>query len=228
MSIEPIAVFRSPLGDKFGVPRQSGLAPSLDGRIELTGRFRNPDALRGMEGFDYIWLLWSFDRNPDNGFSPTVRPPRLGGNERIGVFASRSPFRPNGIGISSVRVESVDFEHCAINVTGADLADGTPIIDIKPYIEYTDAHTGIRNGFVDTNEWTDLRVSISEDILESSAFPADKIQSLKEILALDPRPAYHGNPAKVYGMDFAGFDIKFKVNGNNLTVVAIFPIKQTR
>lgn len=221
MQIEPIAYFRSPFSDKFGVPRQAGLASELRGRIELTGEYRNADALRGLDGFDFIWIIWHFNLNDNSPFRPTVRPPRLGGNERIGVFASRSPFRPNGLGLSSVRIESVDYSGCAINVLGADLVDGTPIFDIKPYVEYADSHTSIRSGFVNDREWEMLQVSIAEGVLETSHFPADKLRSLTDILALDPRPAYQNDPAKVYGLDFAGYNIKFSVNGQQLIVLSI-------
>lgn len=224
MQIEPIAIFHSPIQGKFGVPRQSGLASSLPGQIELTGRFRNPDALRGLEGFDYLWIIWNFNLNSEageEGFQPTVRPPRLGGNERIGVFASRSPFRPNGLGLSSARIESVDAGKGIISVSGADLADGTPIFDIKPYVEYADAHTGIRNGFVDSRRWEPLEVVIPEGMATAAGMSQVETEALAQILSLDPRPAYQENPAKVYGLDFAGHNVKFCVSGTTVTVLSL-------
>ena len=195
MTIEQIATFSSPVEGKFGLPRQAGLAPSLKGSVRLIGGFARPEALRGLEGFDYIWLLWRFNLNRESRESSlTVRPPRLGGNERVGVFASRSPYRPNPIGLSCVRVESIDFEHCIINVLGADLADGTPIYDIKPYVAYADSHPEARCGFVDRDE-------------------------LLSILAQDPRPQYQNDPEKTYGMVFSGRNVRFKVEGSILTVL---------
>lgn len=240
MQIEPIAVFHSPISGKFGVPRQAGLAGGLRGTIELTGEYRRPDALRGLDGFDYLWLIWNFNLNycsrhqegpaehketvvsksADNCFKATVRPPRLGGNERIGVFASRSPFRPNGLGLSSVKIESIDFQHCTIEVSGADLADGTPIFDIKPYVEYADSHPGVRSGFVDERKWEVLEVSFA-DCRNAELLSEVQIKALSDILSLDPRPAYKEDNGQVYGLNFAGRNIRFKVQDGSVTVLDI-------
>ena len=228
MYIEPIAVFRSPISGKFGIPRQAGLADGLKGRIELLGEYRSPEALRGLEGFDYLWLIWNFnlngcpgqDKSDRTGFKATVRPPRLGGNERVGVFASRSPFRPNGLGLSSVRIESIDFENSTILVTGADLADGTPIFDIKPYVEYADSHPGVRSGFVDSSGWTPLEVSFAE-CGNAGILSEEERNALSGILALDPRPAYQNDPEKIYGMDFAGHNIRFRVKDGTVSIIDI-------
>ena len=218
MEISPIAYFKSPFKTKFGGPRQAGLAAELRGRIVFEPGFRSPDALRGLDGFDYIWLIWGFSCNgSDLPFKATVRPPRLGGNEHVGVFASRSPFRPNRLGLSSVRIVSIDLESPAIEVAGADLMDGTPIYDIKPYVEYADSHPGVRSGFVDTHEWQPLEVVFPEGVADDDP----DLVALKEVLSLDPRPKYHDNPEKVYGMSFEGKNVRFKVDGRVLTVIAI-------
>lgn len=220
MEIKPVAIFRSPLKEKFGIPRQAGIASELRGRVVLEPDVNSPEALRGLDGFEYIWLIWGFSLNRDtSGSHLTVRPPRLGGNERIGVFASRSPFRPNPLGLSSVRIESVDFARGIINVLGADLADGTPVYDIKPYVTYTDAHEGARSGFVDRNGWEALKVEIPEEI--AGGFSASDLAALKQILAEDPRPRYHDDPEKTYGLLFADRNIKFKVKGERLSVIGI-------
>jgi tRNA-Thr(GGU) m(6)t(6)A37 methyltransferase TsaA len=227
MEIKPIAYFRSPFPGKFGVPRQAGLAPAVKGSIVFESEFRNPDALRGLEGFDYIWLIWEFSANLISGpFQATVRPPRLGGNARVGVFASRSPFRPNPLGLSSVRLESIDFEAKdsdgrpigpVINVLGADLMDGTPIYDIKPYIEYADSHPGVRSGFVDTSTWEPLQVEFP--VGAEKTIP--DLDTLREVLSLDPRPSYQDDPSREYGMSFGGREVRFKVSGRLLTVISI-------
>ena len=219
MEIQPVAIFHSPLPEKFGIPRQAGLAPSLTGRIVLEPSYRAPEALRGLDGFDYLWLIWGFSLNRSEPSGLTVRPPRLGGNERIGVFASRSPFRPNGLGLSSVRIESVDYENGIIRVSGADLADGTPIYDIKPYVEYADSHPGVRSGFVDKERWEPLEVMFPEELREG--LTAGEVRAVTELLAQDPRPRYQDDPERVYGMTFAGRDIRFKVDGGTVTVTAI-------
>lgn len=219
MTIEPIAVFHSPVTGKFGVPRQSGLARELRGTISLLKPYNNPDALRGLDGFDYVWLIWGFNLNQQSSeFKATVRPPRLGGNERIGVFASRSPFRPNGMGLSSVKISSIDFSKCEITVMGADLADGTPIYDIKPYVEYADSHPDVRSGFVDATEWQPLDVVIPGTL--SAELGEPDASALKDILSQDPRPQYQDDPEREYGLVFKGRDIKFKVAGNTLTVTS--------
>ena len=220
MTIEPIAVFRSPLKEKFGIPRQAGVAASLRGTIELAAPYNQPDALRGLEEFDYLWLIWGFSLNPNpgrQGFEATVRPPRLGGNRRIGVFASRSPFRPNGLGLSSVKIVSMDPQNCRIEVAGADLADGTPIYDIKPYVEYADSHAGVRSGFVDNHRWKTLKVIFPDDI--GDRFDDSTLKALEEILAQDPRPQFQHDPERVYGMNFAGREIKFRVSDDTLEVL---------
>ncbi len=220
MEIKPVAYFRSPVGGKFGLPRQSGLVPSLSGQIVLEDEFRSGEALRGLEEFDYLWLIWGFNLNrPVRSSRLTVRPPRLGGNTRVGVFASRSPFRPNPLGLSSVRMTSVDPASGVISVLGADLADGTPIYDIKPYIEYADSHVGVRNGFTDRHGWTRLAVSFPERVEEM--FPTPDLEALRELLSEDPRPQYQDDPDRVYGLIFRGLDVRFRVCGNTLVVVEI-------
>ena len=235
MNIKPIAYFRSPLTSKFGIPRQSGVVQDLIGEIVFEPEYSSPDAIRGLEGFDYIWLIWGFSANKHEQRGLTVRPPRLGGNERLGVFATRSPFRPNPIGLSCVKL--VSQNDSAINesapslrgraggearllVLGADLMDGTPIYDIKPYIPYADAHPDARGGFTDNNDWQPLEVIIPEEI--ANTFSPTELSSLKGVLSQDPRPQYHNDHNRIYGMPFAGRDVKFKVNGNILTVHNIF------
>jgi len=220
VEIKPVAFFRSPVGGKFGLPRQSGLASSLSGQIVLEKEFRSGEALRGLEEFDYLWLIWGFNLNrPASSAHLTVRPPRLGGNTRVGVFASRSPFRPNPLGLSSVKISSVDRDSGVIDVLGADLADGTPIFDIKPYIEYADCHVGIRSGFTDYNAWGKLRVEFSPDV--EALFPARELDALRELLAEDPRPQYHDDPDRIYGLLFHGYNVRFSVCGETLHVIEI-------
>lgn len=278
MFIEPVARFRSPFKTKFGIPRQAGLVPELKGRIVFEPRFRSTDAVRGLEGFEYIWLIWGFSGNkprsaassvaePTNSvaepaeatlpisvalrqaqrpekaaqrpekaaFQATVRPPRLGGNERIGVFASRSPFRPNGLGLSSVRIEFIEYDAKdpdgkpigpVINVLGADLMDGTPIYDIKPYVTYADSHPEAASGFVDDKKWRPLKVVFADEVTEPvevtiPGWTKADVAALKEVLAQDPRPKYQNDPDKVYGMIFNDMDVRFKVDGDVLTVVEI-------
>lgn len=212
MKIEPVAFFHSPLTSKFGIPRQSGLASSLKGHIVFTPDYRHDEAVRGLEAFDYVWLIWQFhDARP--GHRLTVRPPRLGGNERVGVFASRSPFRPNGLGLSCVRLERVETGTAVgpvIHVLGADLMDGTPIFDVKPYVAYADAHAEARSGFVDRREWQPLTVGPIPDGV-ASRYSANQIEALRQLLAQDPRPPYHDDPSRVYGLAFGGYDVKFRV-----------------
>ena len=226
MTIEPVAYFKSPFASKFGIPRQSGLVPELKGEIHFTEKYRRSEAVRGLEGFDYIWLIWEFSagrRDPDAAWQPTVRPPRLGGNARLGVFATRSPFRPNPLGLSCVRLERIDFD-CpgapVIHVLGADLMDGTPIYDIKPYIPYADAHPEAAGGFTDSASWTPLKVRIPDtvrDDLELRLGP-EGLGTLIGVLALDPRPRYQDDPGRIYGMPFCGLDIRFKAEAGSLTV----------
>lgn len=222
MTIEPIAYFQSPLTSKFGIPRQSGVVPALPGRIVFTPKYRHAEAVRGLQDFDYLWLIWEFSANSNSAASHlTVRPPRLGGNERVGVFASRSPFRPNGLGLSCVRIDKVDFtssEAPVIHVLGADLMDGTPIYDVKPYIAYTDAYPSARSGFVDQRSWQPLQVEIPDAV--ACQFSADELLALRELLAQDPRPHYHDDPNRQYGMPYAGRDIRFCVGNGKVTVVS--------
>ena len=221
MEIQPIAHFRSPLTSKFGIPRQSGLVSELTGSIVFEPEFRHEDALRGLEDFDYVWLIWEFSENSNARKSLTVRPPRLGGNRRMGVFATRSPFRPNNLGLSCVRVDRVGEEPGlgpVLYVRGADLMDGTPIYDIKPYVVYADSHPEARSGFVDQSEWKELEVEIPMEV--RSQFTEEELRSLEQLLALDPRPRYHDDPARVYGMPFAGHDVHFRVVGDRLQVLS--------
>lgn len=220
MTIEPIARFESPFRSKFGIPKQSGLVEELEGRIVFEPKFRNADALRGMEGFDYLWLIWSFSTNSHQAVSPVVRPPLLGGNEKMGVFATRSPFRPNGIGLSCVRLDHVEWETPrgpVIVVKGADLMDGTPIFDIKPYVVYADCKPQARSGFVDTTPIERLRVVVPEAL--RAKLGEKEARVLTQVLSLDPRPHYQNDPQKTYGMPFAGRDVKFRVENGVLTVV---------
>ena len=248
MDIQPIAHFESPLTSKFGIPRQSGLVDELTGRIVFEKPFRQSEAVRGMEDFDYLWLIWAFSgihkaqssklnaqsskfkvqsskfkvqSSKFNVQSLTVRPPRLGGNRRMGVFATRSPFRPNPLGLSCVRLDRVEEDPQlgpVIYVRGADLMDGTPIFDIKPYVVYADARPEARSGFVDQTDWEPLEVIIPEEV--AAAIPAEHLAALRAILSQDPRPAFHDDPERVYGMPFLDLDIRFKVSGRVLTVVA--------
>ena len=229
MNIEPIAHFRSPLTSKFGVPRQAGIVPELRGEIVFEPEYRNADALRGLDQFDYLWIIWGFSENIKDsggkppllgrfgGAKPTVRPPLLGGNERRGVWATRSPFRPNNLGLSSVCIERI--EDGVIHVLGADLMDGTPIFDIKPYLEYVDSHTGVRSGFVDERKWQRLEVVMADELL--AQFTKNDQQTLLSLLAEDPRPQYHDDAQRVYGLPFAGRDVRFRVDGQRLEVVEV-------
>lgn len=220
MEIEAIAHFRSPFSSKFGIPKQSGLVESLKGEIVFVPKYRNRDSLRGLDEFDYIWLIWGFSANPHKATAPVVRPPVLGGNEKVGVFASRSPFRPNALGLSSVRVESVDMETAdgpVVRVLGADLMDGTPIYDIKPYVAYADCHDNVRCGFVDRSVNRRLNVEMPADVAQ--LFDDNSMMSLRKVLELDPRPRYQHDSGKTYGMPFARYDIHFRVDGDTLIVV---------
>ena len=227
MNIEPIAHFCSPFTSKFGIPRQAGIVPELRGQIVFEPKYRNADALRGLEQFDYLWIIWGFSSRKEEGvgrkensamtFHPTVRPPLLGGNERRGVWATRSPFRPNGLGLSSVRIDRI--ENGVIHVLGADLMDGTPIYDIKPYLEYVDSHTGVRSGFVDERQWQRLEVVMPEEMRE--LFAPDELKALLATLEQDPRPQYHDDPQRIYGMPFGGRDVRFRVEGQRLLVVQV-------
>ena len=219
--ITPIAHIETPFAEKFGVPRQSGVA-DCSGRIVFAPAYRDPAALRGLEEFSHIWLIWQFDRALRQGWSPTVRPPRLGGNARMGVVATRSPFRPNALGLSSVRLDRVELDPAlgpVLHVSGADLMDGTPIFDIKPYLPYTDSHPQAAGGFTDGLAHEPLTVECSPALLEH--IPADSREGLLGVLAGDPRPRYQEDPQRVYGLSFAGRNVKFTVDGDRLTVIAV-------
>lgn len=225
MEIKPIAHFRSPFTTKFGIPRQSGLVEGLRGRIVFEPEYRSADALRGLDGFDYIWMIWGFSANAGARKGTTVRPPRLGGNVRMGVWATRSPFRPNNLGLSSVRIERIEPAGACgpvIHVAGADLMDGTPIYDIKPYVAAADSHEGVRCGFADSEQWQTLEVCIPDSL--RAVFAPEEWQTLAGVLGLDPRPHFHDDPSRVYGMPFGGFDVRFRVDGRVLTVTEVVPM----
>lgn len=223
MTISPIAHFHSPLTSKFGIPRQSGIADSLHGTIVFTPEYRNADALRGLEGFDFLWILWGFSENIHSAKHATVRPPRLGGNTRIGVFATRSPFRPNNIGLSSVRIADIQIatpDGPVIEVVGADLMDGTPIYDIKPYLPEFDSHPEAKAGFVNSNEWQPLEVKFLPTANISRFTPTD-VNTITQLLSQDPRPHYHSSPDRLYGMTYKGYDIRFRVEEGKVIVEKI-------
>jgi tRNA-Thr(GGU) m(6)t(6)A37 methyltransferase TsaA len=216
-----IARIRSDFATKFGVPRQSGLVDALESTIVFEPEYRNADALRGLEGFSHIWLIWVFDKAVRDTWSPTVRPPRLGGNTRMGVFATRSPFRPNPIGLSCVRLAGIEetAEGTVLRIRGADLMDGTPILDIKPYIPYADCKPEALGGFASAPAGATLEVLIPEGLL--LRIPENRRESLRGVLAQDPRPHYHDDPERIYGFGFGGMEVKFRVAGNVLTVTDI-------
>ena len=219
IQIQVIARMRSDFPSKFGIPRQSGLVEELRSTIVFEPEFRNPDALRGIEGFSHLWLIWQFSEAVQQGWSPTVRPPRLGGNTRMGVFATRSPFRPNNLGLSSVKLIGIEetVQHgTVIHVAGADLMDGTPIFDIKPYIPYGDCHPEATGGFTDTAGDFLLKVDFPSQLLQM--LPAEKQEAAVGVLSHDPRPSYQRKPDRIYGLRFAGFDIRFTVKDDTLTV----------
>lgn len=219
-----IARIHTDFPTKFGIPRQSGLVKELKGEIVFEPEYRNPDALRGIEEFSHLWLIWEFSEAVRDTWSPTVRPPRLGGNTRMGVFATRSPFRPNPVGLSSVRLESVELHTDrgpVLHVSGADLMDGTPIFDIKPYLPFADSYPEASGGFADRTRDYGLKVEISEELL--TRMEEEKRESLIAVLAHDPRPSYQDDPERVYGMEFAGHEIKFTVRDGVLTVKSVEP-----
>ena len=222
VNIQVIARMHSDFATKFGIPRQSGLVEELKSTIVFEPEFRNPDALRGIEDFSHLWIIWQFSEAVRTGWSPTVRPPRLGGNTRMGVFATRSPFRPNNLGLSSVKLLGV--EHTAefgtvLHVGGADLMDGTPIFDIKPYIPYGDCHIDATGGFTDNAGEFILKVDFPVRLL--NILPEEKREAAIGVLSHDPRPSYQRKPDRVYGLTFAGYDIRFKVAEDMLTVVEV-------
>lgn len=221
-TIKPIARMHSDFATKFGIPRQSGLVEELRSTIVFEPEFRNDDALRGMEDFSHLWIIWQFSEAVRTGWSPTVRPPRLGGNARMGVFATRSPFRPNNLGLSCVKLLSVEHtaEHgTVLHVGGADLMDGTPIFDVKPYIPYSDCKADAAGGFTtDADEYL-LEVIFPDELLQK--LPQDKREAVVGVLSHDPRPSYQRKPGRIYGLTFAGFNIRFTVEENTLIVVEV-------
>lgn len=222
MEIEPIARFCSPFTSKFGIPRQSGVVPELRGRIVMLPPYNSADPLRGLDGYDYLWLIWGFSANEGAAKHLTVRPPRLGGNERMGVFATRSPFRPNNIGLSAVKLESINLEAKdgpEICVSGADLMDGTPIYDIKPYIAFTDSHAEARSGIVDSEAWKTLAVADPDSLLAN--MDGEEAAALAHTLEQDPRPHYHDDPLRIYGMPFGQWEVRFRVCRGQLTIVSL-------
>ena len=216
-----VARIENDLTTKFGVPRQSGLVEALQGRIVFEPEYRRPEALRGLEGFSHIWLLWDFSEAHRTEWSPTVRPPLLGGNRRMGVFATRSPFRPNPIGLSAVRIERIELDTPRgpiIHVQGADLMNGTPILDIKPYLPFADAHPEASGGWTETvGRREPLKVDMPDGLRRSMT--ATQAEGLRAILASDPRPRYQDDPERVYGLEYAGMDIKFRVNENTISIL---------
>ena len=222
VSIRVIARMHSDFSTKFGIPRQSGLVESLRSTIVFEPEFRNPDALRGIEEYSHLWLIWQFSEAVRSGWSPTVRPPRLGGNTRLGVFATRSPFRPNNLGLSSVKLLQVEHtKSCGtvLHVAGADLMDGTPIFDIKPYIPYSDCRADATGGFTDSAADFILDVDFPEDLL--LRIPEGKREAAIAVLSHDPRPSYQRSPERIYGLPFAGVDIRFRVEEKTLHVLEV-------
>ncbi len=220
--INPIAKIKNSFDSKFAIPRQSGILKEMKSEIIFEKDYRIDEALRGIEGFSHLWLIWGFSQNPEGKWSPTVRPPKLGGNKRVGVFATRSPFRPNGLGLSSVKLSEVKKSKekgVYLVVEGADLLNGTPIYDIKPYLPFTDIHTDAIGGFTETIDTSELEVVISDNI--KSSYDMEFIKNLEGILSQNPRPPYHNDPERLYGFSFSEREIKFKVEGNILTVVEI-------
>lgn len=224
--MKPVAHIQTDFSTKFGVPRQSGLSPNSEGRIVFLPEYRNVEALRGLDGFSHIWLLWDFSEahRREGEWSPTVRPPRLGGNQRMGVWATRSPFRPNPIGLSSVRLKRIDWntpDGPVLVVTGADLMNGTPILDIKPYLPFTDSHPDAVGGFAQevTLKVEPLQVSLPDNI--GHFFSHQQIEALKEVLSQDPRPHYQHDAERIYTMVYAGIEVRFRVEGQMLEVLRI-------
>lgn len=224
MQIDVIARIKTPFDDKFGIPRQSGLASELPGEIHFEKKYSDMKAVEGLEGFEYIWLIWEFEGVWQEEFRPRIRPPRLGGNEYMGVFATRSPFRPNPLGLSCVRLESIEEtpEGPVLHVSGADLRNNTPIYDIKPYVPYVDAHPEAKEGFTAVTKEYSLNVNMDEataSMLET--VPENLRAGLIQVLGQDPRPAYHDDPNRAYGMRFGGYEVKFRVENETVYVVSI-------
>lgn len=229
ISIRPIAKMRSDFPSKFGIPRQSGLVKELQSTIVFEPEFRNPDTLRGLEGYSHLWLIWQFSEAVRTDWSPTVRPPRLGGNTRMGVFATRSPFRPNNLGLSCVRlvgIEQTPNQGTVVHVAGADLMDGTPIFDIKPYVPYSDCHIDASGGFTDTAGEFLLKVEFPQELL--LRLPESKREATIGVLSHDPRPSYQRDPDRIYGLPFAGYDIRFTVQGDVLQVCDVVKLSEKR
>ena len=224
MTLKVIAHIRTAFPTKFGIPRQSGLVEELEADIVFEPAYQNPDALRGLEDFSHIWLIWVFDRAIRDTWSPTVRPPRLGGNQRMGVFATRSPFRPNSLGLSCVRLQGVSFEggQAVLHVSGIDMMDGTPVYDVKPYIPLADCRTDASQGYTRQTAAHQLKVHFPAALLEQ--LPADKRDAAVGILQQDPRPGYSEDPDRIYGVAFAGFDLRFTVTEDQLKVRSVEPL----
>ncbi len=220
--ITPVAHIETDLPAKFGVPRQSGIVASLEARVVFEPLYRDPVAFRGLEGYSYIWLIWGFSQNSRDSWAATVKPPRLGGNRRMGVFATRSPYRPNALGLSSVKLEGIEQDERlgpVLRISGADLVSGTPIYDVKPYLPFTDSHPDALGGFAAEAPVRHLEVLFPEDLLQK--IPEEKREALLEILAEDPRPAYLDDPTRRYGFPFWNYDVRFVVDGGRLTVVEL-------
>ena len=225
IAIKVIAQMHCDFSTKFGIPRQSGLVKALKGTVVFAPEYRNPDAVRGLEGFSHIWLIWQFSEAVREGWSPMVRPPRMGGNTRMGLFATRSPFRPNAIGLSSVKLDRVEFSPTlgpVLHVSGADLMDGTPILDIKPYLPGVDSHPEAVGGFSDRFQGYALEVDFPEELLR--CIPENRREALMGVLAQDPRPSYQHDPERQYGLSFAGFDVRFRVRDGVLSVCEVVPL----
>lgn len=222
IQIKPVARIHTDFPAKFGIPRQSGLIRELKGTIVFEPEFRNPDALRGIEQYSHLWLIWEFSENVREGWSPTVRPPRLGGNKRMGVFATRSPFRPNALGLSCVELESVELQTengPLLHVAGADLMDGTPVFDIKPYLPFSDSYPDARGGFTDRTRNYALEVEFPANLL--NIVKEQLREALISTLSHDPRPSYQNDPERIYGMEFAEYDVRFRVKENCLSVCEV-------
>ncbi len=222
--MEIIAYYKSDMPEKFGVPRQSGLAPHLKGRIVFEEKYSDPAAFEGLEEFDRIWIIWRFDVKDDEGFRAKVRPPRLGGNTYMGVFATRSPFRPNHLGLTCAKIDDIGTDEngrCYIDVSGADMMDGTEVYDVKPYIPYADAYPDVRGGFAQKEENLGHKLEVFFSPETEEAFSIEQLEGLREILSLDPRPSYQDDPERIYGLSYSGKNIRFKVVDNILSVLGI-------
>lgn len=229
MEITPVAHIHTDFPDKFGIPRQAGIIPELKGIITFEPSFSQPEAVRGLDGFDYIWLLWDFSLEHHDNFRATARPPRLGGKESVGIFATRSPFHPNSIGLSSVHLDRIEYTEKGpvLHVSGVDMADGTPIYDIKPYVTFEDSHPGARAGYTDTVEWDKLTVNDPDDLIGAAPLSVAQKKALRKVLAEDPRPRFDLKPDsdRIYGLYFGGLNIRFTVKDKALFVAEIGPGK---